>query len=111
MEKHGSKLAERYLKCDVVQTWQNVHAYVRFPPAVGQPTVSAAYLAQLDNEVSALCRQYGDGFAQTNGWAADALGITNPKARISISQLEKAAGLQNIRPFYGVASNYIHSNV
>jgi len=52
---------------------------------------------------------YGKGFEGQYGWAASALGRTD--SRFGFRQIEEAAQLEHLRPYYKLASAAVHSNV
>ena len=53
-----------------------------------------------------MVRRFGKSYGGNYGWAADALKLSKP----SFAEVEKAAGLDNLRPYYRMASHNIHAN-
>jgi hypothetical protein len=53
-----------------------------------------------------LKKRFGEDYANRYGWAAKALGKKNP----SFADIEKAVGLDHLRPFYKMSSYNVHAD-
>jgi uncharacterized protein DUF5677 len=80
--------------------------FQNYAGALGYEPYSKDEVAQAKVYRDKLCSQYGKDFGANNGWAAEALSKSDPK----FSDIERASGLERLRPYYKMASHNVHAN-
>jgi hypothetical protein len=103
---HGRDIAERYLFHDTIEAVKAGEEYQKYSARLGHIPLTDNELAERRNIRDNLLLKYGQAFGRSYGWAAQALGNNNP----TFSDLEQAANLDHMRPYYRMASHGVHSN-
>ena len=104
--QHGDKLAERYIAHQLVETRAAALQYGKHQKQLGQEPLSGADLDTIENSYQAALQTYGEPFAGQYGWAAEHLG----KKRPSIADIQEAASIGYLSPYYKMASHNVHAN-
>ena len=104
--KHGEVVAERYLLHEAVQQRKLARAYKEHEDRARLEPFTQAEIGVLDERCETLVARFGKGFNEDYGWAASALGIKRP----SLAEIERAAQLDHLRPYYRMASDNVHAN-
>jgi hypothetical protein len=105
LSERGDALAERYLLHEDVDTYKAALQYNRHAPSLGDRPISDRELRSMERRVDSLCKRFGRNFRGPSGWASEQIGIPNPK----FDDIEQAAQLDYLRPFYKLASYNIHA--
>jgi hypothetical protein len=105
----GNRTAEQYLAHDVIQSYKVTTGYQEHAERLGYPKESQDYIDKLKQRRDDLCAKYGAPFAEPYGWASEALGVSN-KRPILFNEIERAAGMQHMQPYYRLASHPIHDD-
>jgi len=105
LSKHGNDLAKRYLDYDAVDSWRAAEQYNKFSDQLGLVKYTDSELAAIKAKFDAAVLRHGPGFDKTNGWVASIL----PKKKIDFLDLEAAADLSHLRPYYKLASHGVHA--
>lgn len=106
LNKHGAPLAERFLAHEIIETCataeQHEQSYLRHG---GEPS-DPDNLRKLRTEKIRLCQRFGEDFKSHYGWAAQiVVGSKKPK----FEDLERAADLDHLHPYYRMASYGVHA--
>ena len=105
LSKHGTTLAERFLLHEIVETCKSAEQYEEKYAGLGYEPPIPENLAQLRAKREELCQRFGKNFKSDNGWAAEIIG----KAKPTFEDLEKAAQLDRLRPYYRTAGYGVHA--
>ncbi len=106
LKKHGPSLAERFLAHEIIETCAAAEQYEQSYHRLGGEPPDPANLARLQAERTRLGLTFGEDFKNHYGWAAQiAVKAKKPK----FEDLEKAAGLDHLRPYYRMASYGDHA--
>jgi hypothetical protein len=106
IEQEGEELAERYTAHQVVESRKAARQYEEYRERLGLTPMDAADLQQIEKDYAALVAKYGNDFGSDQGWAAKTLSIQRPK----ISDIQRAARLDHLGPYYRMASHSVHAN-
>lgn len=106
IESHGQEVAERYILHEAIESNRAARIYQEHCEALGAEPLSDKERAQTQSACDALIARFGAPFGTEYGWAAAALG----KARPTFRDVERAAGLDRLRPYYKLASHNVHAN-
>jgi hypothetical protein len=106
IEQHGEELAERYVAHQIVESRKAARQYEKHRERLGQTPFGEEVLLQIEREYTALIGKYGDDFKNPQGWASKAVGKSNP----SIADVQEAAQLDHLGPYYRMASHNVHAN-
>ena len=106
VKQHGNTVAERYLYHDAVEAYRAGQQYQVDCEALGYEPLTEQELAEIQSEYQRAVNRFGLSFKNVYGWAAEALGIPDPK----FSHIEQAVGLEHWRPYYQLASHNVHPN-
>lgn len=106
IKEHGQKLARCYLDHEAVEAAKGAKEYQKHHAQLGCDPFDPAVLTRIFARRDAVLKQYGSDFGSPYGWAAQALGIRKP----TFDQLEQAAKLEHMRPYYRMASHGVHGN-
>ena len=104
--QHGQDVAERYLLHQAVESWRAAQEYQGYCVALGYTPFEQDEMDSLERNKDLLIRRFGKSYAGNYGWAAHALKLPRP----SFADIEKAVGLDKLRPYYRMASHNIHAN-
>ena len=106
LKKHGPSLAERFLAHEIIETCAAAEQYEQSYHRLGGELPDPANLAKLQAERTRLCQQFGEDFKNHYGWAAQ---IVVKAKKPKFEDLEKAAGLDHLHPYYRMASYGDHA--
>ncbi len=105
LKEHGTPLAERFLLHEVIETCTAAEQYESAYARLGYDTPDPANLAYARAKRDRLCQRFGKAYKNNYGWAADVIG----KERPTFEDLEKAAHLNHLRPYYRMAGYGVHA--
>lgn len=103
---YGEDLAERYLLHQVVESKRAADDYEKFRVRLRREPLRAEEIKKLQESFDALERRFGSEFLTPNGWAAHHLHLRRPTFR----DIEQAAKIDHLRPYYRMASHPVHAN-
>jgi Family of unknown function (DUF5677) len=106
ISKGDDNLAERYSLHQVVESRRAADEYQRYCDRIGYERVSAAEIHEYHAQSANLVKRYGAEYREPYGWAAQRLGLKSP----TIADIERAAEIDHLRPFYRMASHNVHAN-
>lgn len=106
VQRHGHEVAERYILHDAVESGKAARLYQEHYAALGVEPLSEEKLAQIQSILEALKNRFGPDYGNDYGWASAALGKRQPTFR----DIEQAAELDHLRPYYKLASHNVHAN-
>jgi uncharacterized protein DUF5677 len=106
IQKHGDDLAQRYQDHELVESRKAALQFARFQERLGAEPIPDETLQRMEAEYGALLGQYGRPFASPQGWAAKHLGKASP----TIADIQEAAGIDHLAPYYRLASHNVHAN-
>lgn len=102
----GGDIAERYRLHDAVESYRAAKMHQEHYAALGDEPVDSAELERIRSIVEKLKERFGKAYGTEWGWAAQALDSERPTFR----DIERAAGLAHLRPYYKLASHNVHTN-
>jgi hypothetical protein len=102
---NGSGVAERFLLHQHLQNAKDARSYQDHYEALGYEPLSQEEFAQIQQTADDLKARYGKEYQRDYGWAAI---LTNDGRAPFFRDLERMAGLEHLRPFYGWASHAVH---
>jgi hypothetical protein len=102
----GEDLAERYTLHQVVESKRAADEYERYRDRLGYKPLKQKQIKHLEASFAALKGRFGAEFTKPYGWAASQLRIRNPR----FSDIERAATVDHLRPYYRMASHPTHAN-
>jgi hypothetical protein len=106
LKEHGPSLAERFLAHEAIETCAAAEQYEQWYLRLGHEPPDPDNLAKLQAERARLCQRFGENFKNKYGWAAQ---IVVESKKPTFEALEKAAGLDHLRPYYRMASYGDHA--
>lgn len=104
--RFGEELAERYLHHEVVEARRAATQYQRHHKRLGYEPFGQDELDAIERRYKEMIAKYGKSFRNAQGWAAKHLGKDDP----SISDIQEAASIDHLAPFYKMASHNVHAN-
>ena len=105
ISEHGNVVAERYLLHETVESYRAAEQFNKYAKKLGYTPVSKNEITTLQKEVDRLCEKFGKDFKMQYGWASAVLKNESPK----FSDIEAAASLDHLRPYYKLASHNVHA--
>lgn len=106
VRQHGEGLAERYIDHHSVEAYRAANQYQSYYARMGYTPIDDLEMARLRNNFDQVIAKYGRNFGTSYGWAALALNVSDP----NFAQIEQAANIDHLRPFYRMASHNVHAN-
>ncbi len=106
ISSNGTDLAEKYLLHDAIESYKASLVYQEHCEKLGYEPLTYDELSDLKNEYDLLIDRFGTIFKKEYGWAYPTIDSKNPTFR----DIEKAAGLTHLRPFYKMACHNVHAN-
>lgn len=100
------ELSERYLLHEGVESYKAMKLYQKYYKKLGMKTLSKREITSIERQYNNLLKQFGTSYKGDYGWASNVLGNQNPKFR----DIEEAAGLDHLHPYYKMASHNVHAN-
>jgi hypothetical protein len=104
--KHGEETANRYLLHDAVESYRSSKLYKKYAERLGYAPISESEFEGLERAYQDLVSEYGKSFGSQYGWAS----IDLSKKRPTFRDIEEDAGLDQLRPYYKLASHNVHAN-
>lgn len=99
-------VAKRYLEHEVIESYRAMNQYQEYAEQLKQDKFSEEEVINLKKLHDQFCEKYGEEFKTPYGWSAEALGKKKP----TFADIEKALGLDHLRPYYKMASHNVHAN-
>jgi hypothetical protein len=99
-------ISRKYLEHEAVESYKAMLQYQDYAERLNLKPVHQEDVQRIRELRDALVNKYGKSFGTTYGWAADALENKTP----NFFDIEKAAGMAHMRPYYKMASHNIHAN-
>jgi hypothetical protein len=106
LREHGDEVARRYLEHDVIQAYKSALTHRLYAQRLGQEGPTEEEFDEVKRLRDELVVKYGRAFKRDYGWAASVL----PGEGRTFSEIEAAAKLDHMRPYYKMASHAIHPN-
>ncbi|MBR0840485.1 hypothetical protein JQ607_09830 [Bradyrhizobium liaoningense] len=106
VHRHGDDLAERYLCHEAVEARKAAIQYQRHHKDLGYEPFDQDELDGIEKRYAELIAKYGKPFRNSQGWAAKHLGKDDP----SFADIQEAASIDHLAPFYKMASHNVHAN-
>lgn len=98
-------LAERYRLHEDVEALKAARRYSEYAVRLGCEPLSDTEIDQQKAAVAKLKQRFGQDYCGSYGWASGKLG-----KGVSFDRIEKAVGLNHLRPYYQLASHTVHGN-
>lgn len=102
----GDSLAERYRLHGAVESRRAAAEYVEHVQRLGLEPLDPADISELDRTHMQLLQRFGKTLAEPYGWASDHVGRPRP----TFADIERAAAVDHLRPYYRMASHNLHAN-
>jgi hypothetical protein len=99
-------LAQRYLRHVAIQSRDGARKYRAACERLDVQPPSDDEQAEVDAECLALEERYGKSYRRQYGWAAARLNKQQP----TFADIERAVGIDHLRPYYWHASHRVHPN-
>jgi hypothetical protein len=106
ISEHGDDLAERYVAHEIVETRRAAGQYEQFRVRLGEEPLSQEELRNIEEIYNNAIRRFGPEFGNPRGWASKHLKKANP----TIANINEAARLDHLSPYYRLASHNIHAD-
>jgi hypothetical protein len=106
IHRYGDELAERYEHHQIVESRKAAIQFQQHQKRLGQRPFFKRILKKIETDRASVLATYGPDFANPQGWAAKHLGKRNP----SIADIQEAAGIDHLGPYYRMASHNVHAN-
>jgi hypothetical protein len=106
LSDYGEGIAEMYTLHNGIESYKAALQYQQHCETLGYEHLADDEMETLKSEYDQLRNRFGSDYCNPYGWAAHTLDKKNPR----FSDLEKAAGLEHLRPFYKLASHNVHAN-
>lgn len=98
--------AQKYLDHEAVESYKAVQQYQECAESLGLEPYPQEEVDELRGLRDEFAEKYGRRFLGKYGWAARKLGLKDP----TFASLEKAVGIDHLRPYYKMASHNVHAN-
>jgi hypothetical protein len=105
--EHGDALADRYVAHQIVESRGAALQYRKYQQRLGQEPITDAELNKIETAYQAALQEYGAEFGEQFGWAAGYVGKTR---RPTMADIQKAANIDHLGPYYKMASHSVHAN-
>jgi len=102
----GNDTAERYIYHNAVECYKAYKQHRKYEELLGEKPIEEKEAETVAENYNYVIKRFGQDFRYSYGWASPALGKSNPK----LSDIEKAIGLDHLRPYYKMASHNVHAN-
>ena len=97
--------SKRYLDHAVVERFRSAEQYQMHCRTLGYEPLTNEEMTAAEKDMADAVQKYGAPFKKDYGWAADALGTTNP----TFSRIEEGLDMSHWRPFYKMACQSVHA--
>jgi len=101
----GNEIAEKYLLHDAVESYKAAKLHQTYCRRLGYEPLSDEEYGELESVYNDLIGRFGAVFAGDYGWSVPAIDSKRPTFR----DIECAAGLSHLRPFYNMACHTVHA--
>ena len=102
---YGNATAERYLEHNQIESCRAMNLHQKYSDKLGVEPYSEDEMRESKKVENDLCKRFGKEFTREYGWASVSLHNRNPR----LTDLERAVGLDYLRPYYKLASHDIHA--
>jgi hypothetical protein len=102
----GEEVATRYLHHHAVESKRAAVQFSQWYNVLGERPLSKRQVDRIEKNFRASLDKYGRSFGSEYGWAAGSLKNEKPR----FADIEKAAGVDYLRPYYRMASHNVHAN-
>jgi len=106
ISSNDNDLAEKYLLHDAIESYKASLIYQEHCEKLGYDPLTDDELNGLKKEYDLLINRFGTIFKKEYGWAYPTIDSKNPTFR----DIEKAVGLNHLRPYYKMACHNVHAN-
>ncbi len=106
LSNHGCDIAKKYLDHEVIESYRAMCEFQEYADHLGQEKFSKEEVIKLKRIRDKLCKKYGEAYGTQYGWSAEVLRKSKP----TFFDIEKASGLDHLRPYYKMASYNVHAN-
>ena len=106
IKQNGEELAEKYILHENIESKRAMDDYIKCQERLHYEPLKETEVIRINSTYNSLITRFGDSYANQYGWAAGMLNIKSPK----FSDIEKAAGIDNLRAHYRLASHNVHAN-
>jgi hypothetical protein len=103
---HGNSTAERYLLHEGIDTFKAMTSYKEHCTTLGWEPLTEEEIKVTTEQRDNLVTRFGSDFKEDYGWASDVL----KKKRPDFYDIEKAVGLDHLRPYFRMASHNVHAS-
>jgi hypothetical protein len=107
ISKHGEDMAKRFLDYEVVESYYQAQAIREHQQKMECETLSESNFKALKKEFNKIKKRYGADFAKKTNYPYGWVPRTVLKTR-SLREIEKAAKLDMLRPYYDMASYNVY---
>ncbi len=104
--QHEEEVAKRYLEHEAVESYKAMLKYQEYAEQLNLKSFLPEDAECIKKSRDILVNTYGKSFGSQYGWAANVL----EKERPNFFDIEKATGMDHIRPYYKMASHNVHAN-
>ena len=106
IESRGNKVAQRYIAHQAVESYKAATEYRLWQEKLGLDSITDESFTELEKSYNDALKKFGGAFRFTYGWAAAALAKGDPQ----FIDIEKAARIEHLRPYFRMASHNVHAN-
>lgn len=106
IKEHGNEVAERYLNYRHIEAYYAMRQYNKYATQLHYEPFQEDEERNFINVKNSLIKKYGESFENPYGWASKEL----KKSRPRFTDIERAAGIDHMRPYYKMASNDVHAD-
>ncbi len=108
LSDHSSELADRYQLHETVRIRGAMREFEKHQAELGWPPVAEGEQSEADRKVKLLRDRFGKGFTSHDlGWIVGMIPLKRA-GRPTFADIERAVGLEKLRPFFGWASESVH---
>lgn len=105
INQHGQDVAERYLLHQHIDTYKGMAYYQEHCQALGMKPYPKRWMKRAKQMNDDLIVKYGKSYKGDYGWAAAALGESNPH----FTDIEENVGLERLRPYVQLSHHHVHA--
>lgn len=105
IKEHDNEVAERYLNYRGIEAYYAKKQYKEYSARLHCKPLQEEEERDAINLKNFLVEKYGESFENLYGWASKELNKSRPK----FADIEKAVGIEYMRPYYKMASNAVHA--
>lgn len=106
IKERGNDVAERYLNYRYIEAYYAMKQFKEYATKLHYEPLQEDEERNFINVKNSLIKKYGESFENSYGWASKELNKPRPR----FTDIEKAAGIDHMRPYYKMASNAIHAD-